>query len=271
MTIFSCYNVSKAFAGGNLFEEVAFGMDSGDRIGLIGKNGIGKTSLLNIIAQKDSPDTGEVVFNSNVRIEYLEQNPLNDANEIILDIVMNAKAELSEAIETHEQLCRTINDSVDKETAKKIEELTHFIDFNDGWNLENQAKAYLTKLGITNFYDNINTLSGGMIKRVALARALLSEPDLLILDEPTNHLDADSVQWLQDTLMSSRKSLLFVTHDRYFLDAVSTRIIELDDKRLFSYPGNYEEYLIKKTNIEEIKQIKGRTRLAEQRSEGKKK
>ncbi|MFC2131892.1 ATP-binding cassette domain-containing protein [Bacteroidota bacterium] len=253
MTIFSCYNISKAFAGGALFEEVAFGMESGERVGLIGKNGIGKTTLLSIIAQKDLPDDGEVVFNNNASIEYLEQNPRFDSQDIILDAVMLAKSILYETLNEHQRLCAILNDKFNDATSKKVDELTQFIENEKGWNLKNEAKAFLTKLGITNFYDKINTLSGGLQKRVALARALLSDPDLLILDEPTNHLDADSVQWLQDRLMASKKSLLFVTHDRYFLDALSTKIIELNDKRLFVYSGNYEKHLERKATIEDIK------------------
>ncbi len=253
MTIFSCNNLSKSFAGGLIFSDVSFGIQSGDKIGLIGKNGIGKTTLLNIIAGKDFPDDGEIVFNSDVKIEYLEQVPKFERNDIIINAVLNAKPELQEALVEHSRLCTKLTNSYDDETSKKIDKLAEIIEHQNGWNLENKAKAILSKLNIENYYDKINTLSGGIKKRVALARALLTEPDLLILDEPTNHLDAVSVQWLQDTIMATNKSLLFVTHDRYFLDAVSTRIIELDDRKLFSYPGSYSLYLERKATAESIK------------------
>jgi ABC transport system ATP-binding/permease protein len=253
MTIFSCNNISKAYAGGALFEGVAFGMDSGERVGFIGKNGIGKTTLLNIVAKKEVPDEGEIVFNNDVSIEYLEQNPFFDFDDIILDAVMQSKFKLYESLHEHQRLCMVLNNNFDETLSKRVYELTQYIEHENGWNLENEAKAILTKLGIKNYYDSIKTLSGGLKKRVALARALLSEPDLLILDEPTNHLDADSVQWLQDRLMASKKSLMFVTHDRYFLDAVSTKIIELNDKRLYSFPGNWEDYLVRKATVEDIK------------------
>ncbi len=253
MTIFSCNNLSKSFASGTLFEDIAFGMETGDRIGLIGKNGIGKTTLLNIIGQKDNPDSGDVVFNNNITIEYLEQNPEFDFDDSILTAVMKAKPELYEAIHEHNRLCLLLNENYSKDISAKSEKLSLYIENEGGWNLENEAKAILSKLGLNNYYNKTTTLSGGLLKRVALARALLSEPDLLILDEPTNHLDADSVQWLQDRLMASKKSLLFVTHDRYFLDAVSTKIIELNDKKLYSFTGNYEQYLIRKEVNEDIK------------------
>lgn len=253
MTIFSCNNLTKSFGGGLIFKDVSFGMQSGEKIGLIGKNGIGKTTLLNIIAGNDFPDNGEIVFNNNVSIEYLEQIPKFEKNDIIINAVMNAKPELHEALIEHNRLCTKLTNNYDNETSKKIDKLAQIIEHQNGWNLGNRAKSILSKLNINNYYDKINTLSGGMKKRVALARALLTEPDLLILDEPTNHLDAISVQWLQDTIMAANKSLLFVTHDRYFLDAVSTKIIELDDKKLFSYPGNYSLYLERKATAESIK------------------
>lgn len=242
MTIFSCNNLSKEYDHGLLFEGVSFGMTRGDRIGLIGKNGIGKTTLLNIIAGMDDPDSGEVVFNKEARFEYLNQKPVFDFNETILDAVMSAKKELYNKIIEYNSLCNQM-DSENPKTADRIEKLTRDIDNANGWNLESEAKIILSKLGIYDYYENVRNLSGGFVKRVALAKALISEPDLLILDEPTNHLDADSVQWLQDRLQEANTSILFVTHDRYFLDSVSTKIVELDQKKIFLYPGNYEKYL----------------------------
>jgi ATP-binding cassette subfamily F protein uup len=226
-----------------LFDEISFGIEEGDKIGIIGKNGIGKTTLLNIIGGKDTQDEGSIVFNSKIRFEYLEQNPLLDKDEIIMNEVMNAKPEVIKLLEEYRLLCQEHHSETDQSFKQKLQDITNKLDSLEGWQLETEAKKILTKLGITQFYDNIRYLSGGMRKRVALARALLSNPNLLLLDEPTNHLDADSVQWLQDRLQSTSCSIMFVTHDRYFLDAIATRIIELDQQKIFSYPGSYEDYL----------------------------
>lgn len=253
MTIFSCHNISKSYTEGFLFKDISFGMEQGEKLGLIGRNGIGKTSLLKIIAGKESPDTGEVIFKNNVTLKYLEQNPTFNDNISALDYVLKANLKLYEALNEHQKLCNLLSQSYKENIQHKLEQLTQFIENNDGWNYENLAKSYLNKLNIVDYYQNVKFFSGGMKKRVALAKAILTNPMLLILDEPTNHLDASTVQWLQDTLMNSNISLLFVSHDRYFLDAISTKIIELDDKKLYIYPGNWEKYLIKKANIESVK------------------
>lgn len=246
MTVFSCNNLSKTYSDNLLFDDVSFGMEYGERIGIIGKNGIGKTTLMKIIAGLDSPDTGEVVFNNKVKYEYLEQLPEYETGGIALDEVMRSQIYIHDLLEEHRRICKLLETHFDKELSDKLEATTHKLDVADGWNLENEAKKILSMLGVEDFFAEIKTMSGGMRKRVALARALLSEPELLILDEPTNHLDADSVQWLQDRLQNSSNSLIFVTHDRYFLDAVATKIIEIDQKRIFSYPGSYESYLERK-------------------------
>ncbi len=253
MTIFSCNNISKSYSTGLLFKDIAFGMEKGERIGLIGKNGIGKSSLLKIIAGKENPDSGEIIFNNDVTIEYLEQNPNFDDNITVIDYVLKANLKLYEALNDHQRLCNLLTKSYDEKIQLILNELTQFIENNNGWDYENLAKTYLDKLGIEDYYEIVSNLSGGLKKRIALAKTMLTNPTLLILDEPTNHLDALSVQWLQDTLMNSNKSLLFVTHDRYFLDAVCTKIIELNEQRLFIYPGNFEQYLEKKANIQSIK------------------
>jgi ATP-binding cassette subfamily F protein uup len=247
MTIFSANNISKSYNEKTLFNNIAFGLESGDKVGVIGKNGAGKTTLMKIIAGLETQDEGEVVFNNKVRYVYLEQIPDFSSNETALEYVLLANPELYLLLEKHHQLCNLDNSDVDL-----LNDITHQIDLADGWNYENEAKKILSQLGIIDLYKNINTLSGGLKKRVALARALLLSPDLLILDEPTNHLDADSVQWLQDRLQSSSASLLFITHDRYFLDAVANRIIEIAEQKIFSYPGSYEIYLEQKESFTKI-------------------
>ncbi len=248
MTIFSCSELSKSFSDKILFDKISFGMESGERIGIIGKNGAGKTTLMKIVAGIVSSDSGSVVFNNNVRWEFLDQNPYFDSYDIALDYVMKGKKEIFEYLEIYKNLSKKI-DKNDLEINKQFETAGHFLDLHNGWTLENDAKKILNTLGFDEYLSSVNELSGGMKKRVALARALISNPELLILDEPTNHLDADSVQWLQDRLMGFNNSLLFVTHDRYFLDAVSTKIFELENKKIFIYNGNYEKYLEQKENF----------------------
>lgn len=252
MTVFACNNLTKKFDRDFLFENISFGLEEGERLGIIGKNGIGKTTLLRIIGGKEQPDSGEVVFNRNIRYEYLEQQTNFTSNEAILDLVMQAKPEAYSLLEEHNRLVNDIDLHHDENKSLRLSQVNHRLDELQAWNLENDAKAMLSKLGAEDFYKKLNDLSGGQKKRAALAKVLLSEPDLLILDEPTNHLDADSVQWLQDRLMNTNTSLVFITHDRYFLDAVSTRILEIDQKRIYTFAGNYLDYLEKKESIIEV-------------------
>ncbi|MFA5513000.1 MAG: ABC-F family ATP-binding cassette domain-containing protein [Candidatus Kapaibacterium sp.] len=249
MTIFSGSGISKAFNDKVLFDDIAFGMESGERIGIIGKNGAGKTTLMKIVAGIEPPDAGQTVFNNKVRWEYLDQNPYFESADIILDYVMKGKQLVFDYLHTYSEICSKMERNQAPDIKSELDEASHFLDHHNGWALESEAKRILSLLGIDEYYSPINILSGGLRKRVALARALISEPDLLILDEPTNHLDADSVQWLQDRLMDFNSSLLFVTHDRYFLDAVATKIIEIDRKQIYIYQGNYEKYLEMKENI----------------------
>ena len=250
MTIFACNNLTKAYDNGFLFQNISFGLEQGERLGIIGKNGIGKTTLLRIIAKKEEPDTGEIIYNNKVRFEYLEQHNFFQSNELVIDSVMKAKEEVFNLLHRYSFLAAHAEHNT--EYTNELVEVNHKLDLLHGWNIENEAKKILSNLGMDEFLSPLNTLSGGQKKRVALAKVLLAEPDLLILDEPTNHLDADSVQWLQDRLMGTNVSLVFVTHDRYFLDAVSTRIIEIDQNRIFHFPGNYQTYLERKESIIDI-------------------
>jgi len=220
LTIFSASELSKSYFEKILFQNISFGIQDGERVGIIGRNGAGKTSLLRIVAGIDEPDDGIVAFNREARFDYLPQLPVFDVDDSAIHAVTKAYDP------THGHL--------------------------EDWEIEIRASLFLGKLGIQNQEDNVHTMSGGQRKRVAIARALMAEPDLLILDEPTNHLDADSVQWLQDELMKSSKALLLVTHDRYFLDAVCTRILELDQLRIISYAGGYETYLERKEAMIEV-------------------
>lgn len=240
MPIFSCTNISKNYGEKLLFSDVAFGMDKGERIGIIGKNGAGKTTLMKIIAGLVPQDSGEVIFNSTVNLEYLEQMPDFNSNDTIINAVLKANNFIYNLVNDYEELCIT-NDN-----PEKLNELSHLMDQYNAWNYEVESRKIISQLGIEDENEFVNNLSGGLKKRVALARSLVMNPELLILDEPTNHLDVNSVQWLQDYLQNSSRSLLFVTHDRYFLDAVCTGIVEIDSGKIFKYPGSYFDFLERK-------------------------
>jgi ATP-binding cassette subfamily F protein uup len=248
MTIFSCHNLKKHFNEKMLFRGVSFGMESGERLGIIGKNGVGKTTLMKIIAGLEIPEEGEVVFNGKVSMEFLDQMPDFIESETALDAVMKSKKDIFNMLEEYRLSCSKLENEFEAGLSERVQKLTQQIEQAGAWNLESEAKKILGALGIDDFYADVTKFSGGMKKRVALARALVSGPDFLIMDEPTNHLDADSVQWLQDKLMAAGNSLMFVTHDRYFLDAVATRIVEIDQQKIFTYPGNYGDYLVQKEN-----------------------
>ncbi len=222
--LFSTSNLSKSFFEKELFLNLSFGMQKGEHVGIIGRNGAGKSSLLRIIAGLDDPDGGEVARRRDMHFEYLDQAPKFAEGATAL-----------EAVCAHAQGAAS-NHAGHEQTTAYMQR-------------ETQATIILGKLGIYNTQAPVHAMSGGQRKRVAIARALLSDADLLILDEPTNHLDADTTQWLQDELANSTKGLLLVTHDRYFLDAVCTRIVELDQLRLLSYDGGYEKYLERKTQL----------------------
>lgn len=250
MTIFSSHNIAKTYNDVELFRNISFGMEEGERVGIIGRNGVGKSTLMRVIANIEPPDDGTVAFNNQMRFEYLHQLPAFAGGTTVLQTVVAAKPHIYELLDEHARLCAAMASGTNEAAEKRLEQVAHIIDSQNGWNIETDARIILNKLGMTHFDTDVAHLSGGQRKRVALARVLLADPDLLILDEPTNHLDADSVQWLQDRLQSSAKALLLVTHDRYFLDAVCTRIVEIDQSKLISYPGSYEKYLeIKEASV----------------------
>lgn len=241
---FSASNLTKTINDRVLFEGISFGMDGGDHVGLIGRNGVGKTTFLRIIAGVEPPDAGIVAFNKEVRYEYLEQLPRFANHVTALDVVMSGKPRIAEMLGRHAELCRKQGLTPTEED--ELHRIAHDLDEARGWTLDAEARTMLSRLGMEYFDADVMHLSGGQRKRAALARAILSDPDLLILDEPTNHLDTGSVQWLQDYIQQSRKGLLLVTHDRYFLDAVSTKIVEIDRAKIFVFPGNFEKYLERK-------------------------
>lgn len=232
-------SLTKSFGERTLFENITFGINEGQRIGLIAANGTGKTTLLNIISGRMDYDSGDVVFRSGVTVGYLEQDPQFPAGLTVLEACFHGQNEVVQTIAQYEQAL-TRNDTA------ALDGLFAQMEALGAWDFEQRAKQILTRLNITDLEQKVETLSGGQLKRVALAAALIVEPDLLILDEPTNHLDLEMTEWLEEYLAGRRMSLLMVTHDRYFLDRVCNEIIEIDNRQVYSYKGNYSHYLEKR-------------------------
>ena len=231
--------MSKAFGVDVLFEDLTFGIAEGEKIGLIAKNGTGKSTLLDILAGIASQDSGTVIYRNNLRVGYLPQLPDLGEAHTVLDACLHGDDPRSAAIHDYEEALRT-GDSDAMTVAIQA------MDANVAWDYEERFKQILTQLKITDYSQPVKELSGGQVKRVALARLLIDEPQMLILDEPTNHLDIDMIEWLENYLQRSRVTLLMVTHDRYFLDNICNRILEMDQHSIFSYNGNYNYYLEKR-------------------------
>ncbi|MDI3505562.1 MAG: transport system ATP-binding/permease protein [Bacteroidota bacterium] len=232
-------SLSKSFGERVLFRDITFGIAEGDKIGLIAPNGAGKTTLLNIIAGREPFDSGSVTFKNDVRVAYLEQSPGFDPQLTVLQACFASGNEAALTIARYEQIIASDNH-------EQLDEVLAQMDLLKAWDYEQRIKQVLSQLKITRVDQKVGELSGGQIKRVALANVLISEPDLIILDEPTNHLDLEMVEWLEDYLSRSSLSLLMVTHDRYFLDRVCSQILEIDQQQIFSYKGNYAYYLEKR-------------------------
>ena len=246
MNLMTLENISKSYSEKILLKDISLGINEGEKIGIIGVNGTGKSTLLKIIAGVEVPDDGTIIKANRVRVEYLPQNPdYNEDFTVLQQVFKGTSSEMKLLLEYEETLTALSNNYNDNLNSKLIS-LQEKIDALNLWDLESEAKAVLTKLGITNFNQKVKELSGGQRKRVSLASALITPCELLILDEPTNHLDNDTIDYLEEYLNSRRGSLIMITHDRYFLDRVSNRIIELDKGRLFSYDGNYSTFLEKK-------------------------
>ena len=230
-------NLTKSYGDRLLFSDITFGINEGDKIGIIAKNGTGKSTLLQIIAGNENADSGEITFRNNLRVSILEQTPTFPAGSTILDACLKiGNGEISNAISSYE----TALSSGDNELINKA---IHQMDCSQAWDYDDRLKQILGQLGIHDLHALTETLSGGQAKRVALARVILDAPDLIILDEPTNHLDIGAIEWLESYLTRSRITLLMVTHDRYFLDRVCNKIIEIDRQQIYTYSGNYDYYL----------------------------
>ncbi|MDQ1145346.1 ATP-binding cassette subfamily F protein uup [Bacillus sp. SORGH_AS 510] len=244
MKMLTVENVSKTYGEKQLFNNISFTISEKERVGLIGINGTGKSSLLKIIAGVDQADSGKIISGKDYSISFLSQQPDLDVSKTVLEQVFHGEAPILKLMREYESTLLLLDtDPNNTSVQEELFRLQKQMDALDAWDASTNAKSILTKLGIADFTKIVGELSGGQKKRVALAQVLIEEPDLLILDEPTNHLDFDSVKWLEDYLSRYSGSILLVTHDRYFLDRVANRMFELDGGNLYSYKGNYAAFL----------------------------
>ncbi len=229
-------NITKSYGDRLLFGDITFGVNEGDKIGIIAKNGTGKSTLLRIISGKESADSGKITFRNDLRVAILDQTPVFTPSTSVIEACMTGDGEIPKVISQYEKALQSGD-------TNEINNALHLMDSAGAWDYEDKIKQLLSQLKIADLNANITTLSGGQQKRVALAHVILEEPDLIILDEPTNHLDIEIIEWLENYLKRSRVTLLMVTHDRYFLDRVCNKIIEIDRQEIYTYDGNYDYYL----------------------------
>src|SRR5574344_1206290 len=251
MNLLSVSNLSKIGREQPLFSNVSFGLDEGDKAALIGRNGTGKSTVLNTIAGVLQPDEGTIVINKEAGVSFLPQNPIFSKDDSIKDHIFKSDSPKLKTIRKYEEICEKLSENKNQ---KEYEEIMLQMENQDLWNYESQISSILSTLGITDLNRKMGTLSGGMIKKVALAQVLVEDTKLLLLDEPTNHLDISTIAWLEDYLATTKRSVLMVTHDRYFLDAVCNNIYELARGKIKLYVGNYSQYLEKKETEAEIAQ-----------------
>jgi ATP-binding cassette subfamily F protein uup len=262
MHILSVEAISKDYGLRPVLENVSLGLKRDDRVGVVGVNGSGKTTFLRLIAGDERPDAGRIVLADGISIGYLPQNPPYAAEETVLEAVFAASDARMRLLLDYERACGELSaqGAGGQRALDRVSELAHRLEVSGAWELETNARMVLGRLGITDTNARMGTLSGGQRKRVALAHALIERPDLLILDEPTNHLDAETISWLEDYLERYSGALLLVTHDRYFLDRVTTRILEVERGAVQAFDGNYAYYLEKKEEQESARAVEGQKR-----------
>lgn len=252
MNLISVDKISKEIGSKVLFNQISFGINEGEKIGILGINGSGKTTLLKILAGLDIPDSGQVMKNKILRIAVLSQSPPFDPNHTVLEHIFSGSSSILETIRSYEAVCERLDSGGGAE--EEYNRLMLEMDRLGAWELESWYRSLLKELNIRDLSIRMGSLSGGMLKKVALVQILIEESNLLVLDEPTNHLDVDTILWLQDYLIETKKAVLLVTHDRYFLEEVTERILELENGSLFSFPGNFGFYLEKKNETEVIRE-----------------
>src|SRR5215212_7073695 len=262
MHILSVEAVGKDYGLRPILENVSLGLNSDDRVGVVGVNGSGKTTFLRLIARVERPDAGRITFADGVTVGYLPQNPPYDAEATVLEAVFAASDARTALLLDYERACAALatKGGDARRALERVSELGRLLEASGAWELETNARTVLGRLGITDTNARMGTLSGGQRKRVALAHALIERPGLLILDEPTNHLDAETISWLEDYLSGYGGALLLVTHDRYFLDRVTTHILEVGRGAVQAFDGNYAYYLEKKEGQESARAVEGQKR-----------
>lgn len=252
MNYLSVESLSKSYGSKVLFEDINFGLNQGQRTALIAKNGAGKSTLLKIINGKEIADKGTVTFRKDITVTYLDQNPLFDPEITVIEAIYNTNNPILNAVRNYELALTEFEKDYNDQTSLRLEVCTSEMDKLEAWDVEAKVHEVVQRLKIAFLDKKIGNLSGGQKKRLALAKVLIDQPDLLILDEPTNHLDVEMIEWLENYLVSKDLTLLLVTHDRYFLDSVCTEIIELDNGKLFNYKGNFQYFIEKKAEREMI-------------------
>ncbi len=245
MSIFQAEQISKSYSEKVLFKQISFGISQGDKVALIARNGSGKTTLLNVIAGLDKPDEGSVSFRNDIRVAYLQQEPIFDPDLKVSQALLQADTELTTLIREYEEFIE-IGNIHSANDQKRLQHLIERMDAMNAWDFERRIKQVLTQLKIDNLGMKVGQLSGGQQKRLAMASILIDDADFILMDEPTNHLDLEMIEWLEAFLSRKKQTLLLVTHDRYFLDTVCNGIIELDQGNLHHYRGNYSYFLEKK-------------------------
>ncbi len=252
MTYLSTENLGKKYGLKLLFEDLTFGISKGDKTALIAQNGVGKSTLLKILAGKETPDSGEVMIRNGIKVAMLEQEPELDDSMTINQFIAHGENEMVKVVQQYEKAVAAQAEDYNEKTQEAFDKALAKMDAANAWDYEQRLHQILSVLNIHDLDQDISSLSGGQRKRVALAFALLDDPDLLILDEPTNHLDVEMIEWLEAYLTKSTMTLLMVTHDRYFLDRVCNHILEIEDGQLYHHKGNYEYFLQKKAEREEV-------------------
>ncbi|MBQ2907800.1 MAG: ABC-F family ATP-binding cassette domain-containing protein [Bacteroidales bacterium] len=255
MNYISIDNISKAFSDKLLFENISFGIEKGEKTALVAANGTGKSTMMKILVGKEESDKGTIAYNENIRIGYLEQLPQFDPQLTIQDVISTGHTDIMNVIQRYENALQNHVDDDNISTKKELEVAISQMDSLQAWSYEQRLKQLLYTFEITDLTQKIGTLSGGQVKRLALALVLLDDPDILFLDEPTNHLDMGMIEWLEKYLTQSTKTLFMVTHDRYFLDRVCNKIFELYQGTMYTHNGNYDYYVRKSREREENKRI----------------
>ncbi|MCE3278939.1 MAG: transporter [Bacteroidetes bacterium] len=250
MNYLSVEAVSKAYGAKKLFDKISFGLNQGQRIALIAKNGAGKSTLLKIITGKEIADEGSVTFRKDITVTYLNQNPVFNEEDTVVEAIYKTTNPALNAVREYEFALEAFEKEMNDQSSDRLERATEKMNDLDAWQMEAKVQEVLQRLKIKFLDKQIGVLSGGQKKRVALAKVLIDEPQLLILDEPTNHLDVEMIEWLENYLINKDLTLLLVTHDRYFLDSVCTEIVEIDNNKLYNYKGNFQYYIEKKAERE---------------------